>query len=238
MHVVMCGLLPRGSHSRLPLAGRHLSDMWITHSGPLLVSEAPASGIQWQQAALQQPSGRFQLSCTLMGERLVVIGGIDENGKRECPLLPAPCPLPSPHLLFVAPGSDETWGLNCAHLGEGGEGSWQQIDAGNAPSARGAHAAAWGGCSKMIVFGGINQEAERLNDTWMLVQDTQSLTWRQVAVGSPLPEARSGHSLTWVREGRVVLFGGRGANLNVLQDTWIMELHDHRGGESSEPSGR
>lgn len=220
-----------GSHG-----GRHLDDTWLAATDKLLLPGGAIQMLTWQQAATEgQPAGRFQQSCTVIKDKIVMFGGINDFGVR----------------------SDETWlfsvtddggKTNCGgrsnsglknddaeknndggenlNRGEkdGGVSTWKQLSVLESPDARGAHAASYIGKSRIVVFGGIGNGGIRFGDTWVLDLDEDPLTWRQV-VTSESPQARSGHTLTWITENRVVLFGGRGANLEVLSDVWILDFN-------------
>lgn len=200
----------RASHSMVTLAGkvavfgggydggRHLDDTWITSIG-----DDPSQNIIWQPASLGIPSGRFGQSCTVVEDTLVLFGGINDHGIRQC----------------------DTWINRGIHVASNEERpSWQLLEVAAAPCARGAHAGCYAGDRKVVVFGGIGSDGVRLKDTWVLDLSEKPLPmWREV-ITLRSPSARSGHTLTWVGGKRMVLFGGRGTKFEVLNDVWLLDM--------------
>ncbi|XP_068643476.1 F-box/kelch-repeat protein At1g51550-like [Aristolochia californica] len=209
--------IPRASHSLNCVAdclvlfgggcegGRHLDDTWITHTG---------NGFQhvllWQQINSGGPTGRFGQSCSVIGDRLVLFGGINDKGKRQ----------------------NDTWiGHVICNEKQAINLSWELLDVGpNAPPPRGAHAGCCVG-EKMVIHGGIDIDGSRLNDTWLLdLRDGgRSATWHEI-IALVSPPARSGHTLTWIGGTLVILFGGRGNGYEVHNDLWLFNI----GGEYPE----
>lgn len=95
------------------------------------------------------------------------------------------------------------------------------------PLHRGAHAASCISEKKMAVQGGIGLTGVRLGDAWILElsEDLNSGTWHEV-VSYALPPPRSGHTLTYIRENQVVLFGGRGLGYQALNDVWLLDIQE------------
>eukprot|EP00271_Cylindrocystis_brebissonii_P020288 TRINITY_DN6657_c0_g2_i1.p1 TRINITY_DN6657_c0_g2~~TRINITY_DN6657_c0_g2_i1.p1 ORF type:complete len:884 (+),score=140.35 TRINITY_DN6657_c0_g2_i1:1159-3810(+) len=344
--------------------GRHLDDTWLAAVDHLLRTSGPSQGVQWQLGGTTEPSGRFQQSCTVIGDVMLVFGGINDLGVRSdetwalritrsekgsppgmpsalatslppssLPLLSSSTPsstsaaaeptsasgasqsslalssLPSAASKLpsvTAPGSSPlsnsaTAGARAAAVtpaaaavfeaephsaggerqareaeaaeaikkvrkepepqedldkGPGGErgaprssylsdesrrvsGSscpfpppplvsceWNRLAVRASPAPRGAHAAAFAGGSRVVVFGGIGNNAVRLGDTWMLDLAESPLTWQQLKTANS-PSARSGHTLCWVGQNRLLLYGGRAAQgLQVLSDVWILSLEE------------
>ncbi|MEM7203980.1 MAG: kelch repeat-containing protein [Planctomycetota bacterium] len=82
------------------------------------------------------------------------------------------------------------------------------------PPERSGHAVAEVGASQdLVVFGGRTTTAARLDETW-----TYDGSWQELAPAAR-PSARDDHAMAATTGNRVVLFGGRAAN--VLGDTWI-----------------
>lgn len=178
--------------------GRHLDDTWVA-SLPSDLFE----GIVWQQACVGTPSGRFGQSCTVVEDTLVLFGGINDHGIRQC----------------------DTWINRGVHVANAGEkSSWQLLEVAAAPGARGAHASCFAGDSQIVVYGGIGSDGIRLKDTWILdILEKPLPRWREV-FSLHSPPARSGHTLTWIGGKRMVLFGGRGTKFEVLNDVWILDI--------------
>ncbi|KAM7483980.1 hypothetical protein LguiB_008563 [Lonicera macranthoides] len=205
---------PRASHSLNFLSGclllfgggsdggRHLDDTWIAYIGNDFrrISE-------WQMVTSGIPSGRFGHSCVVIGDSLVLFGGINDHGIRQ----------------------NDTWiGQVALKETTGISLSWRLLEVGPiAPPPRGAHA----GCStdnqRMLIHGGIGLSGVRLGDTWVLdlSENLCTGTWREI-VTQPSPAARSGHTLTHVGGTQTVLFGGRGLRYEVLHDVWLFDTSE------------
>lgn len=176
--------------------GRHLDDTWVAYVG-----KGFSSVLSWYQVSSGIPSGRFGHSCTVVGDVLVVFGGISDNGVRQ----------------------SDTWVGEVIHEGPSKiKISWRLLDVGHVtPPPRGAHAACHIGDRRMMIHGGIGVEGHRLNDTWML--DLSDGSWQHIS-NRQSPPARSGHSLTWIGPNCIVLFAGRGSGLEVLNDVWLLDM--------------
>ena len=95
-------------------------------------------------------------------------------------------------------------------------GVWSQL-AVSGPGARSDHAMVSVGSTGVLLFGGKSTLADAtcFGDTWLW----NGSSWVQVSSTGPAP--RGGHSMVYdSRRGRVVLFGGFGADSLVLADTW------------------
>ncbi|KAL3699520.1 hypothetical protein R1sor_017542 [Riccia sorocarpa] len=181
--------------------GRHLDDTWVAP-----VPEPVCAAVQWQLVCSGLPSGRFQQSCTAVGDELLLFGGINDKGTRLC----------------------DTY-INTGEVvqGDGGRpGSpWQLLEVSSAPPPRGAHAGCYAGDRKVVIFGGIGADGTRMGDTWILDLAANPLSWQEV-ITPVSPQPRGGHTLTWIGGKRLILFGGRGSNFEVLNDVWMLDLED------------
>ncbi|KAJ7526217.1 hypothetical protein O6H91_17G088600 [Diphasiastrum complanatum] len=192
---------PRASHSMNNVAGkitvfgggcdggRHLDDTWVAS-----LSENILDGVAWQQVSIGTPSGRFGQSTIVVGDVLVLFGGINDRGIRQ----------------------SDTWinkGMHVANTEE--RSSWQLLEVAQAPPPRGAHAGCYAGDRKVVIFGGIGSDGIRLRDTWMLDLSEAPVSWHEV-VTLESPSARSGHTLTWIGGKHMVLFGGRGHSASLI----------------------
>jgi hypothetical protein len=167
------------------------------------------SVLNWQQLASGTPSGRFSHSCTLIGDVLVLFGGITDCGQR----------LNDTWVGQII--SEETCRVRIL---------WRLLEVGPlAPPPRGAHAACCVDDKFIIIHGGIGLYGSRLGDTWLLDLSSglESGSWHQIGKTWPLPPPRSGHSLTWIGGTRMVLFGGRGSEFEVLNDVWLFDISNH-----------
>uniref|UniRef100_A0A803PBD4 F-box domain-containing protein n=1 Tax=Cannabis sativa TaxID=3483 RepID=A0A803PBD4_CANSA len=136
--------------------GRHLDDTWVAYIGNDCQRK-----LKWQKLNSGIPSGRFGHSCVVIGELLVVFGGIDDHGNRM----------------------NDTWiGQLSCHETLGITLSWKLLDVGSiVPPHRGAHAACCIGARKMAVHGGIGLNGFRLGDMWVLELSENSCfgTWQE-----------------------------------------------------------
>jgi N-acetylneuraminic acid mutarotase len=105
----------------------------------------------------------------------------------------------------------------------------------NAPRPRSGHSAnLWG--DKMVIFGGIDQDRGRLNDTWVF--DFNNKTWQYLTIktnGFYLPRVRSGHSASIYKENYLVVFGGITAVTKELDDVCALNLVTKEWSQITEP---
>ncbi|XP_030470903.1 F-box/kelch-repeat protein At1g51550 [Syzygium oleosum] len=185
--------------------GRHLDDTWVAYIGKDFRRR-----LKWQRVNSGSPSGRFGHTCVVIGDFLVLFGGINDLGNRQ----------------------NDTWvGKVALHETLGITLLWRLLDVGSVvPPARGAHAACCIDDRKMVVHGGIELYGLRLGDTWVLELSENFCLgrWHEV-VTHPSPPACSGHSLTCIGGSRTVLFGGRGLGYEVLNDVWLLDLSEGNG---------
>lgn len=99
--------------------------------------------------------------------------------------------------------------------------AWLPKDTDNSPSRRVKHTMAYFGDSKVIMFGGYGDYSgkEFLSDTWVYNTDTSN--WIKCDVSSQNPSARRNHSIAYIGDNRVIMFGGQDDENNILSDTWI-----------------
>jgi Galactose oxidase, central domain len=161
--------------------------------------------LTWQHVNSGLPGGRFGHSCTLVGTNsLILFGGINDTGSRL----------------------NDTWIGQILHEGPYNiKVSWKPLEVGEyVPPVRGAHAACCIGDCMVLVHGGIGLYGLRLGDTWLLDLSGPGC-WHQVRTANrSSPTPRSGHTLTWIGGTHMaVLFGGRGAGYEVLNDVWLFD---------------
>ncbi|XP_077222397.1 F-box/kelch-repeat protein At1g51550-like isoform X2 [Tasmannia lanceolata] len=180
--------------------GRHLDDTWVAYCGNDI-----RRALRWHQINSGTPTGRFGQSCTVIDDALVLFGGINDIGIRQ----------------------NDTW---VGHVTRDEKIeiklSWRLLDMGRiAPPPRGAHAGCCIDNKRMVIHGGIGLDGLRLNDTWLLdLSDSgRSPSWHEIVTLSS-PPARSGHSLTWIGDTQMILFGGRGTGYEVLNDIWLLDM--------------
>ncbi|CAK7323747.1 unnamed protein product [Dovyalis caffra] len=183
-------------------AGRDLDDTWVAYIGNDFQRT-----LKWQKVNSGVPSGRFGHACVVIGDHLVLFGGINDRGMRQ----------------------NDTWvGQLVLSENLGVTLSWRLLDVRSiAPPPRGAHAACCIDERTMVVHGGIGLYGLRLADTWILElsENSCSGTWREL-VTHPSPPARSGQTLTCIQGMGTVLFGGRGLGYDVLHDVWLLQVSE------------
>lgn len=182
--------------------GRHLDDTWVTYIGNDF-----RRMLKWHKVNSGIPSGRFGHTCVVIGDYLVLFGGINDRGMRL----------------------NDTWVGQVVFSGNLDITlSWRLLDVRSiAPPPRGAHAACCTDKRTMVIHGGIGLDGLRLGDTWILQLSNNSClgTWREL-VSHPSPPPRSGHSLTCIEGTGTVLFGGRGLGYEVLHDVWLLQMSE------------
>lgn len=178
--------------------GRHLDDTWVAYIGNSFRRK-----MNWQRVISEGPSGRFGHSCVVIGNCLVLFGGINDSGIRQ----------------------NDTWMAQVETTT--GALSWRLLDVGPiTPPTRGAHACCLIDNRRMLIHGGIGLSGMRLGDTWVLDLSENLCfgTWHEtVSHHDPVPSPRSGHTLTYIGGSRSVLFGGRGIGYEVLNDVWYFD---------------
>lgn len=167
--------------------------------------------MNWQRVISDGPSGRFGHSCVVIGNCLVLFGGINDSGIRQ-------------NDTWIAQETKDESSSSSSRL------SWRLVDVGAvAPPSRGAHACCSIDDRRMLIHGGIGLSGMRLGDTWVLdLSENLCIgTWHET-VTHPLPSPRSGHTLTYIGGSRTVLFGGRGTGYEVLNDVWYFDSSEAR----------
>ncbi|XP_057504981.1 F-box/kelch-repeat protein At1g51550-like [Actinidia eriantha] len=180
--------------------GRHLDDTWVAYIGNDFKKT-----LNWQRINSGIPSGRFGHSCVVIGDSIVLFGGINDQGNRQ----------------------NDAWvGQVVLHETFGITMSWKLLDVGSTvPPPRGAHAGCCIDNNRMLIHGGIGLSGIRLGDTWVLdlSENLNFGTWHEIVTHHPTPTARSGHTITYVGGNQTVLFGGRGLVYEVLNDVWLFD---------------
>ncbi|RWW05785.1 hypothetical protein GW17_00030923 [Ensete ventricosum] len=162
------------------------------------------------------PNPRASHSLNFISDWLVLFGGGCEGGRPF-----SASGLTCRHL-------DDTW---VAYIGNGHNRviCWQHVNSG-VPSGRFGQTCTH--LSKFLVlFGGINDNGERLNDTWIgeVLYEGQidlRIAWRLLDVSALVPPPRGAHAACCAGDQRVVIHGGIGLYGLRLDDTWILDLSD------------
>ncbi|KAI3727401.1 hypothetical protein L1987_67215 [Smallanthus sonchifolius] len=150
------------------------------------------------------PSPRASHSLNLFSGCLVLFGGGCEGGR---------------HL-------DDTW---IAHIGGNDYQrmvNWQRVIS-EGPSGRFGHSSVViANC--LVLFGGINDNGIRQNDTWIAQQDTSTtLSWRLLDVGPVAPPPRGAHACCSIDNRKMLVHGGIGLSGTRLGDTWVLYLSEN-----------
>lgn len=186
----------------LLLLGRDLDDTWIADPGPLIRRPDNPPPLTWHLASTGEVPGRFGQCSVAVPERrtIVIFGGINDRGLRL----------------------NDTWAFD--DVAGRGDATWHKLVLPQVPSPRGAPGGCFGGGQKVVVFGGLAQDNARYADTWILDFALEPLSWRKLETDSG-PQARSGHTMTWLGDGRIVLFGGRNMVFEMLNDVWVLDMN-------------
>ena len=97
----------------------------------------------------------------------------------------------------------------------------------NNPSSRNSAAMAFDSIrGQIILFGGVDENGNTLNDTWMLSFNSiaQTYTWTNLSLVNS-PSIRINASMVFDEvSGQIILFGGFDANGDPLNDTWALSF--------------
>uniref|UniRef100_A0A0C9SAW8 TSA: Wollemia nobilis Ref_Wollemi_Transcript_1584_1925 transcribed RNA sequence n=1 Tax=Wollemia nobilis TaxID=56998 RepID=A0A0C9SAW8_9CONI len=132
-------------------------------------------------------------------------------------------------VLFGGRHLDDTWTAPVPdHLADGIR--WQQVKSG-IPSGRFGQSCTVVG-DLLVLFGGINDNGERLNDTWIgqVLYDETSvgrISWKLLEVATT-PARRGAHAGCFAGNNRIVVYGGIGPDGLRLNDTWMLDLTEGR----------
>lgn len=107
---------------------------------------------------------------------------------------------------------------------------WEKIASG-IPSGRFGHICVVIG-SHLVLFGGINDDGIRHNDSWVgQVGFHETLgfavSWRLLDVGSVVPPPRGAHAGCYIGNNRIIIHGGIGPYGLRLGDTWVLDLSEN-----------
>ncbi|KAJ1698017.1 hypothetical protein LUZ63_006529 [Rhynchospora breviuscula] len=155
------------------------------------------------------PKPRASHSLNLVSDWLVLFGGGCEGGR---------------HL-------DDTW---VAYVGSSRTIpmlTWQPVNSG-LPGGRFGHSCTLVGKNSLILFGGINDNGSRLNDTWIgqiLYESPYNVKvlWKPLEVGQYTPPPRGAHAACCIGDCMVLVHGGIGLHGLRLGDTWVLDLSGH-----------
>ncbi len=119
---------------------------------------------------------------------------------------------------------NDTWTLDLAPAPPG----WSRlplVPLGPPPPARTRHSAIYDAAlQRMIVFGGLNDQDEYLNDVWGLNLITGSEGWQELSPSGTPPTPRAGHSAVYDAIGRrMIVFGGENG-VESFNEVWALNL--------------
>ncbi|KAK4479225.1 hypothetical protein RD792_014736 [Penstemon davidsonii] len=153
------------------------------------------------------PSPRASHSLNMVSGCLVLFGGGCKGGR---------------HL-------DDTW---IAQMGNNFRKTikWQKMNSG-IPSGRFGHSCVALGDDFLVLFGGINDNGIRQNDTWIGQVTVHqrlgiTLSWRLLDIGSIAPPPRGAHAGCSIDNKTMLIHGGIGPSGTRLGDTWILNLSE------------
>ena len=102
-------------------------------------------------------------------------------------------------------------------------GTWQKPDvSGDPPAGRWLHSATTVD-NKIYVFGGLVDDRQRFNDTYVF--DTDSTTWRKLNCRGVQPYPRAHHTATFISDQRrLMIFGGYGGSGRLFSELDALDV--------------
>jgi len=115
--------------------------------------------------------------------------------------------------------------LNDVAIYEIGNKKWKiQNPSGTLPISRRRHTAVISNNNIMVVFGGLKNNGEHLNDVNMYSIDQNA--WLPVKITGTIPLARQAHTAIYTSRNTMLIFGGRGAT-QFFNDLWELDLNSN-----------
>lgn len=114
-------------------------------------------------------------------------------------------------------------------------GLWTELHPATSPPARQFHGAGYDEANdRLIVFGGVRDNANVLADVWVLARATDTsgaANWTELKPTGTPPSARQAHVVAYdATSNRLIVFGGQG-DTNLVRDTFILTNANGLGGE-------
>ena len=108
------------------------------------------------------------------------------------------------------------------------EKEWKVFFTNGLPPARFNSAMVYKENDTIIMFGGELGEGNYSNDLWECDINTQE--WSEIVIDdkSTIPEARSGHTLNYIDDGKLILFGGITGNSTYTNDLWTYDTGNNK----------
>ena len=125
-------------------------------------------------------------------------------------------------VILFGGGDEANTAMNDLWAYDPAENVWAELHpAGDVPCARLGQAMVYNPASgKVILFGGMDQAMNNLNDLW--AYDPAANTWTELQPVGDVPPARDSHAIACdPASGKVILFGGENG-CAVLDDTWVL----------------
>ncbi|KAF2582617.1 hypothetical protein F2Q68_00003275, partial [Brassica cretica] len=209
--------------------------LWRREWGPSSAESVKSSGLLLPWMVL------FKRVCKLDSVSCHRISDLDDDEEESSSLLPLPRASHSlnfvtDYLVLFGGGReggrhlDDTW---TAYVGETNQKTlrWKKADS-VTPGGRFGHTCVVIGDS-LVLFGGINDRGERLNDTWIgrVGCHGKQLLWKLLTVvGAPKPPPRGAHAASCISEKTMVVQGGIGLS---GCERWIQIFYDFQDLEES-----
>ncbi|RLN97232.1 hypothetical protein BBJ28_00007148 [Nothophytophthora sp. Chile5] len=212
---INCDTIPRTWHDTVYLDSKHLllvfgGERYADDDGKFdILSDIMVLDTEcflWYPPAIRgtAPVARSGHTCTVIGNDVVVFGGSRGRNRQSS--------------LYIL-DSDE-W-------------EWKTVKVeGKPPSARTYHSAVTVGDDRIIYFGG-NDSTKSFNSVHVLQKKAGDAGWlwfHPCVVGTP-PQARTGHSATLMKDGKVLIFGGwdpqpddASAPTSVFDDAFLLDI--------------
>lgn len=184
--------------------GARSQETWLLR-GPQTTNQLSVS--PWEiLSPLESPSPRgAHAAAPLSGLRVVVYGGIDQDGIRL----------------------GDTWVLDLSQTPL----TWRKLEIGVGPEPRSGHSLTQISDDRVVLFGGRGPKLEVLGDVWILDVSRPYWTKLEPPLFSPIPlnpcdygpGPRAGHSATPLVGGRVLVFGGEDNRRIRKSDVWVLD---------------
>jgi hypothetical protein len=135
------------------------------------------------------------------------------------------------NIVIMFGGSGSSGYLNDIWIFDSSTNTWTLANTGTSPLARAYHSMTYIGDDKVMMFGGEDADGNPLNDTWIF--DLSDKSWDEIVINSTtIPSARNRHSMAYIGDEKVMMFGGSDAD-GYFNDTWIFYLSNSTWTKSS-----